>query len=206
MKTLHFVHSDLHHQHAHISARRSLHHKLKGVEALRDISDRRASLAELKKPLGGQLGLGDGGVVVLGPVGEVHNVGLGAARRLLHTDRRRTTDHLPVVEPITQPAERPVAQAHIVAAAAVLLVADGAALGTRVAAGLEVPVPGDGAEGAAAEEGARVDAAARVWVVVAADLAATAGAAPACELEVQVDGRGGRGEEGGDEGEGLHVA
>lgn len=184
-------------------------HELEGGEALRDISDRRARLAELMELLDVQLGLDDGGVVVLGPVGEVHNVRLGAAARLLHIDSaaniRRAANHLPVVEAVAQAAKGPVAEADVVSAAAVLLVADGAAVGTRVAAGLEVPVAGDSLERAAGEEEAGVDAAAGVGVPAGADVATAAGAAAPGELEVQVDGRGGRGEEGGDEGEGLHV-
>lgn len=195
----------------HLSPGDCLLHKLKRAEALWDLSGRRASLAELIELIDVQLGLNDGGVVVLGPVGEVHDVRRSAVGRLLPIDRttfqlgRRTANHLPVVEPVPEPAEGPVAQAHVVAAAAVLLVADGTTVGPRVAAALEVPVGGDGPEGATTEEYARVDAAARVGVVVGADVAAAGGAAAPCELEVDVDGRGGRGEETGDEGEGLHV-
>lgn len=160
-------------------------HELEGGIALRDISDRSTSLAELKELLGGQLGLNDGSVVILGTVGKVHNIRLSTALQLLPIDstniqiRLGTTDHLPVVEAIAQAAEGPVAKTHVVAATAVLLVADGAAVGPGVAAALEVPVARDGAEGAAGEEEARVDAAAGVGVPAAADVAAAAGVAAA---------------------------
>lgn len=160
-------------------------HELEGGVALRDISDRSTSLAKLKELLGGQLGLNDSSVVILGTIGKVHNIRLSTALQLLPINRTNiqvrlgTTDHLPVVEAVAQTAEGPVAEADIVAAAAVLLVADGAAVGPGVAAALQVPVARDGAEGAAGEEEARVDAAAGVGVPATADVAAAAGVAAA---------------------------
>lgn len=160
-------------------------HELESGVALRDISNRSTSLAKLKELLRGQLGLNDGSVVILGTIGKVHNIRLSAPLQLLPIDRTNihlrlgTTDHLPVVKSIPETAEGPVAEAHIVAAAAVLLVADGAAVGARVAAALQVPVARDGAEGAAGEEEAGVYAAAGVGVPAAADVAAAAGVAAA---------------------------
>lgn len=89
------------------------------------------------------------------------------------------------------------------------MLADGAAVGPGMATRLDVPVARDGPERAAGEIGTRIDAAASVGVPALADVPAAAGAATARKLEMQVNGRGGCGEEARDEadgGEKLHFA
>lgn len=74
---------------------------------------------------------------------------------------------------------------------------------------LDVPIARDGPERAAGEIGTRIHAAASIGVPALADVPAAAGAATARKLEVQVNGRGGGGEEARDKANGddeLHFA